>query len=357
MNEYRPSCSLDEYGVAFIKNGRRLATAKAKPTEVNWSRVLDDVSDASVTLKTAGEGCCGELSKVDHWNTEMLVFVRNKQNDEQQIVWRGPCMIPEYDRDQVVVTALDHLVWLQNRIIELDQTFTNEDVSDIFIAIATYAYTKDPTYTPPYEFMRYATGQTQDRQVSADQLRMTWSVAQELLSQGLDVTTYGKRILVGRPDFKPVRLRDTDVIGKPNVQKDGKSFTNRVVGNASRDIVGIYPPGPPGGQFGYPLIESVLSDTQIIDQPSADAAVKERYTFAAKGVRRVDSDGPLILRPTSSINPRTLLAGQLFNYSADETCYSATETLRLGKLSVKVTAGREVAQIDLQPVGGTATDA
>ena len=38
-------------------------------------------------------------------------------------------------------------------------------------------------------------------------------------------------------------------------------------------------------------------------------------------------------------------------FTATETCYDATETLRLGKLEVTVSKGRERAVIDLQPAG------
>jgi hypothetical protein len=347
-----PSCQLENYGVAFVKNGVKLKTAGAKITKINWQRVLDGVSTASVELVTAGDDCCGQLGAVDHWNTELIVFATNDTTGIDEVVWRGPCKKPAFGRGKVTVPAVDVLGWLQVRILEQAFNFVNQDVSDTFVELATYALTKDPTYTPQFSFVTYKAGVLESRDIDPASLRMTWNVVQEMLDAGLDVTTFGSQILVGIPAFTTINLRDTDVLGPTEVVKDGDEFANRVVGNASRDVTGIWPPGPPQGVNGYPLVEVVASDTQLQDQASAEAAAKARYDFSAMGVRRARASGGITLLPSSGVDVKALLAGQLFNFAATETCYAATETLRLGRLDVEVTAGRESTTIDLQPLGG-----
>lgn len=346
-----PSCQLEDYGVAFVKNGVKLKTAGARLEKVRWSRVLDGVSTAEVVLKTPGEDCCGQLGAVDHWNTEMLIFATSQTTGKDEVLWRGPCQVPDYGRGEVIVTAVDVLGWLQVRILEKQFSFVNKDASDIFVELATYALTKDAKNIPDYSFLTLPSGTIESRDIDPASLRMTWNVVQEMLDAGLDVTTFGSKIVVGIPAFTTLELRDTDVKGDVRLIKDGKEFGNRIVGNASRDVVGIYPPGPPSGVNGYPLVEVVASDTQLVDQASAEAASKARYDFSANGIRRVRASGGLELLPTSGIDVKRLLAGQLFNFAATETCYAARETLRLGKLDVTVTAGRQTATIDLQPVG------
>lgn len=177
-----------------------------------------------------------------------------------------------------------------------------------------------------------------------------------MLNTGLDVTTFGSQILVGTPAFTTLDLFDTDIVGEASVLKDGSQYAGRVIANASRDIVGIYPPGPPAGINGYPLVETLLSDSQLADQLSAETAAQARWKFSENGVRRVDAQGGLVLSPTSNIDIKRVLAGQLFNFKATETCYNATETMRLGTLDVEVTQGRSKATIGLQPVGALAGD-
>lgn len=347
-----PSCQLENYGVAFVKNGVKLKTAGAEITKINWQRVLDGVSTATVELVTAGENCCGQLGAVDHWNTEMIVFATNDVTGLDDVVWRGPCMKPAFGRGKVTVPAVDLLGWLQVRILEQAFDFVNVDVSNQFVDLATYAFNKDAANVPEHSFVVYEAGVLESRVVDPASLRMTWNVVQEMLDAGLDVTTFGSQILVGIPAFTAINLRDTDILGPAEVVKDGTEYANRIVGNASRDVTGVWPPGPPRGADGYPLVEAVASDTQLQDEASAIAAAKARYDFAAGGVRRARATGGVTLLPTSGIDVKRLLAGQLFNYSATETCYAATETLRLGRLDVEVTAGRENTTIDLQPLGG-----
>lgn len=350
---------LRSYGIALVKNGVKLGTAGAQISRIEYDRVVDGISKARIDLVTAGDNCCGQLAAVDHWNTDLIITTYNPETSKDEVLWRGPVRKPTFRRGSVTIEATDVLSWLQVRMLERDFAFVNQDTSDIFIDLATYALTKDPHHHPVYEFVRYLSGTTESRNVEASALRMTWNVVTEMLNAGLDVTTFGSRIVVGIPAFTAIELRDTDVQGTnpAEIAKDGDEYLNRAIGNASRDIVGIYPPGAPTGVNGYPLVEGVVVDSQLPDIASATAAAKARYDFAAGGVRRVRASGGLILLPSSGIDHRKLIAGQIFNYSATETCYAAKESLRLGRLANVVEKGGERVTIDLQPVGGLQGDA
>lgn len=348
-----PTCMMGEYGVALVKNGIKLGTAGAKIRRIELGRVLDGISTAQVDLITAGADCCGQLAAVDHWNTDLVITATNPIDGRDDVLWSGPVRKATFRRGSVTVEATDILSFLQVRMMEIDATYGPADVSDIFIALATYALEKGGS-PPEYEFVRFDSGVVESRVIEASSYRMAWSVAGEMLEAGLDVTAFGSRIIVGVPPLQPMSLTDNDVLGAVEVTKDGDDYLNRAIGSASRDITGIYPAGPPVGQNGYPLVEGVLSDSQLPDIASAEAAAKARYDFAVNGVRRVKASGGVVLLPSSRIDPRTLVPGQLINFAATETCYKANETLRLGKLSIVVEKGREIATIDLQPVGGTA---
>lgn len=346
-----PTCQLGEYGIALIKNGVRLGTAGAKIQQIDYSRVLDASSDGSVNLITAGADCCGQLAAVDHWNTDLVIFCQNPNTNRDEVVWRGPVRKATFRRGSVFIEAKDNLAWLERRLLEQSFDFVDEDVVDQFEALLEYAMRKDPANIPTYTLLKYTSGVTESRKIDTKALRMTWNVVSEMLKTGLDVTTFGSTIIAGVPAFTTLDLKDTDVIGNVEVVKDGEEFADRVLANASRDIVGIFPPGAPTGINGYPLVETLVNDSQLQDEASAVNAAEAYFAFSGKGVRRVRANGGLILLPSSKIDARTLIAGQLFNFAATETCYKATETMRLGRLSVTVGKGYEKATIDLQPVG------
>lgn len=351
MTTARPTCYDGDIGIALIKNGRELKFAGASISRVEYSRELDAISSATVNLITPGADCCGLLGVADHYNTELIIFQTNPITARDEVVWRGPCFTVDYGRGVVDIVAKDVLHWLEVRRIEVDYNFVRADVSDIFVELATYALEKDPTHQPTYSFVTSKSGVLEDRLVEAASGRMAWAVSGEMLQSGLDVTTFGSRIIVGLPAFTPLTLKDTDVLGEVRVTKDGADFANHVFANASRDIVGTYPPGPAAGSNGYPLVETTISDSQLQDVASAQAAARARYDFSAGGVRRVNASGGLVLLPSSGIDPRTLVAGQLFNFQATESCYGAEETLRLGRLTVVSEEGVRTSTIELQPTG------
>lgn len=348
------SCSLRDYSVSLTKNGRELTIGQnASLQRIQYGRRLDAISTASVLINTPSEDCCGQLAAADHWNTDLIISSRNDATGLDEVVWRGPCKKPRYRRGQVQIDASDVLVWLQVRAMLNDLTFTSLDVSDIFIGIWNDAVVAiDP---PVHSIARFDSGLVESRKIEASSQRMGWNVVSEMLEAGLDVTTFGSQVVVGVPAFTAINLKDTDVVGEVEVVKDGDEFGNRIIAGASRDIVGIFPPGPRQGRNGYPLVEVIVSDSQLSDQQSADNAAKARYDYSGeRGVRRVVAEGGLKLLPTSGIDVRRVIAGQLINFAATETCYTATETFRLGSLDVVVEKAIEDVTIGLQPLGGVA---
>ena len=170
------------YGIALVKNGVKLGTAGAKIQRIEYDRVVDGISKARVDLVTAGDNCCGQLAAVDHWNTDLLITTYNTDTGLDEVLWRGPVRKPTFRRGSVTIEATDVLSWLQVRMLEQAFDFVNEDTSDIFIDLATYALTKDPNHRPVYEFVRYLSGTTESRTIDTAALRMTWNVVTEMLT-------------------------------------------------------------------------------------------------------------------------------------------------------------------------------
>lgn len=110
-------CSLH---VAYIQNkcnGVRLCEL-LNASNINYTRILDDISTASVTIPITGEGandqCCTCLADAEPW-CHQLTIVREGDG----VVWTGPIQKITYGQDQVVVEAKDKMVWLQYRVNEI----------------------------------------------------------------------------------------------------------------------------------------------------------------------------------------------------------------------------------------------
>ena len=334
------------YNIQLIKNGRTITRGQQSALiNINYSRVLDNISTAGCEILTPCTEACGELPIADHWNTDFVVT----HGPMNEVMWRGPVTKVRYRHDRVLIEAKDLFAWATKRVVPVDVTQTTMDVSEM--AAQLWELSVNSVDAPSNEVLIYPQGITESRETKKSQHRKLWNLYTEMLNTGLDITTFGSRVLFGLPVFQPMFLTDAMIQGDVEVVKDGDDMANYVYEDAAKNIVGIWPPGPRVGSNGYPLLEESLSDSGIQDQISAENAARARYNFSAMGIRRVVAQGGLVLQPAANIDHKKLIAGQLFNFAAGEMCYSATETLRLGALNVSIAGGLETATIDLQPLG------
>lgn len=332
-----------QYDARLVKRGVVLDSQSAQIQRIEWERAVDTISTAQVTFVTAGDNCCGQLGLVDHEDTDLVIL------SDGIVRWRGPVMRAAYGRGYTRVEAKDMLAWLTMRVIREDRTYDDEDLSDIFVEIWNESVASiDP---PVHDLVVQKSGVRETRQVRRQEFRLAWNVVREMLDTGLDVTTFGSRIMVGQHQQEPIILTMDDIQGDVEIVKDGDAFRNFIYTDAADDITGIYPDGDPRGSNGYPLVEYVNVDSQIPDVESATRASQSMYDFAARGIRRVRANGGLVLLPSRDLDYRDIIAGRPVTFTANETCYTQTETLRLGSMRVVAEAGVDRVEINLQPLG------
>jgi len=109
-------------------------------TDIKFNRILNEVSEATVTATFACTSC---MSYVDPWRHEIAIY----RNDEQ--VWVGPIIDIEFNTsDQtIVIYGKDLMTWADHRVVELaDIEYAPEatDLSDAFDWLLNHAYCKDP---------------------------------------------------------------------------------------------------------------------------------------------------------------------------------------------------------------------
>lgn len=339
-------CEDTTYDAIFFKYGRQLSVTRPRLQSITFDRVLDDVSFATIVYVIGSNDCCDDLNLIDHFNTRVdIVF-----GGGREILWRGYVLSVEYSRSIVTIRVADNWYWAKTRLVRGYKTFTG-DVGEFLETV--YNESVGGVDAPDYTILRYASTQTGTFEIEDKPIKV-WDAFNQYLQQGLDITSYADKLVIGINPFDPISLTSEDIIGDYTIVKDGETFANRVIMDVDGSIQGVYPVALAGG-FGYPLVETIITDSSIKDQATADLAAKNRYDFSARGVRRINTNGGLSFARNSSINPRRLMAGQLVNFLVDDLCFSVQETFRINKIGFTISSGRERIDFDMQPIGSIDT--
>lgn len=354
-------------------------------TDLSFSRVLNETSEASVTATT---GCCGCLAEVNPWQHEIAIF----RNDE--LVWVGPIIDLEFDAaaETIKIYAKDLLVWADNRVVELadrDYDPTSTDVADAYQWLLEHAYCKDPwgmtwgidpvgipieRYYPSFNKAggeRWGGGYT----TIGDELRT-------LSEAGVDYTVinrhlWGGSIEVVNPVGGGVVLFDHHFRQAPLIKVTGSKQGTRFISAGGDggytgyydDQIYIYPPqvGPMtpllldqySQQFG--LIEKFTTtksydDVDTTSLPNAIAQdAKTRwdllvtpYTYVESG--QLDNDAP--------VNFNTeLIPGGIVTLLLSASCRPLSyNQMRIKQVEVSYSGNEESVSVTFQPLGTSSVD-
>jgi hypothetical protein len=81
------------------------------PKSLEWNRLLNEVSDATVDVNTGSHGdCCSIFGKLGTWGHELKMF------RDGEPVWEGPITNIKWRRGGVSITAQDPLAWSKKRL-------------------------------------------------------------------------------------------------------------------------------------------------------------------------------------------------------------------------------------------------
>lgn len=339
------------YHVKFLTAQGRTIDSPTRMAELRWGRKLDGISEARITYVITEDSCCEELGKIEPVAHQVAIY------RDQKLVWYGWVRDVEYTRGSVVVDCVDALWWLTKRVIRSDITWTNTDLSTIFLdlwndAILISPITATVVTTP--------TGTYESRETKANQHRIAWNIVREMLDAGLDVTTVGNTVVAGVISNKqPIELKLTDIQGEVSLRKTGSLYANRVIADASETIQATYPTTPASANSLYPLVEEVIKDSQIADVQSALNAARARYEYKRIVPRIVRTQDGLMLQPNIDIHVSDLVCGATVIVDTYGLCYDVKQSFRLGNVNVVMAGGVEKIDIGLQPVGplGSLSDA
>lgn len=316
---------VDQYKVYIADRGGAPHLSQAPlPVRVGrWSRILDDISDARVTLDIGmAPECCGLLKDVRTWRHELVIY-----RDEER-VWEGPITQITAGRETVILDARDVGVWMGRRVINGDLTLSG-DLSQVGALLVDNAYNRDDPNVLTYVEVRDAgvdgarTYETRSAYV-LDALK-------ELAKTAIDFTVIGRKIVIGGPlTFGQLTQLTCDhFTGDLAVIEDGLAAATAAV------VKGDGVVGTAGGEDGYfGLIEAFAKDDAIKDQASADYAAEQLLSGANPPPLFIAPGTGSSLTSTAPVCVEELVPGVLVPMRVDCTCRQAQQMMRLVGLTV-----------------------
>lgn len=328
-------------------------------TDLSWGRVIDDSSDASVTVSIGGDtttACCQALGDVRSWAHGLQIL----RDDE--LVWEGPIVGINYSYDDVTISARDVTAWLDVRTTHSRIEYLTEegngpqDLSWIASSIMISALGVDDPCVLRWRWIE-PSGVLTDFELDPDE-EIAGDAIRELARAGLDYTTLGRRIFVG-PDINDIFHRDP-----PYPHLVDEHFTSSPVIDeagieaATRWIVhGDEVTGTAGGidPF-YGLIEQIAREDRIESQSLVNAAARSRVDATNPPPVYADLTGGSGLTPEAPVCINELIPGRLLDLTARRLCREVSQTMRLVAVDVSYPGGgTEAVNITLAPMGTLST--
>ncbi len=347
----------EKYNILIVaKNGTPLGELPV--SEVSWSRLLDDTSEATVVVPLADPACCSILNQINSWHHELQLFRDGKY------VWSGPVVKITGSRNSVTIVARDLFALIEKRIIHNQICFAlacgpvlpgvPADLSVIAAAIIDDALIVDGHN---YVIESYLSGYIGERFYQPGE--SAFNALQETFRLGLDATVLGRKIVLGAangkaPFGRSATLGCDDFLGNLEFEQDGLSAATRAI-TIGTGVVGVaVAPGADvnGEHPYYGLLEYVSVDRQELDtQALADQAAAAIITNTFPPPTALITPTGSQLSPNAPISIEELVPGTMTTVIADCLCRDVQADLILLKLEVAWSSEGEVVQVTYGSLG------
>lgn len=320
-------CASHSYTITDRDGG--LVNASGTLTDVEYTRLLNDASTATVTVGVSGPDCCAELGNVRSWRHQLNIY----RNDA--FMWSGYITNVDWDRDKVVVDATDLVGLLDRRVPHQDFTFTDTDITEIARRLVEDGLAPDD---PGHTVTIIGEAGVDGGRTYAENIGQTADHLRDLADTGLDFTAVGNNLVILPDDFCDVvgRLADEDFPAGLTVSEDGASLATRYIVAGSDDSGAVGVAGGTNAYYG--LLEVYAEQTSITDQTSATAAATAALK-AALSVPVFMETNNITLSPTANVEVVSLVPGWCVTVTSDATCRTVTQTLKITGLKVSEDGG------------------
>lgn len=342
-------------------------------TEVQWNRTVNDTSEASIVIaKAKAPECCGLLGDLEPYIHELSLY------RDTGLVWQGPITRVRESRSAFHIEAKDVTEWLARtmntqllRYVNVgDPAKPSGPVQRIAESIITLNV-NDPTLSFPPDWCnivgfivrndstvltRFEKDGTSDTAI--------WIVPvlkildDELVPRGLEYTTVGRRLILGRPQLASDRAQATLTLdhfaGDIEIIKDGASgsaimwATNQSSNDISDGAWGLSGfLNTPYGRLDSLVTSSAENMLGYDMLQLAQASQVGRYPvpigLSIPNGSRLTSDAPVTIEQ--------LVAGTRFNVITTGMCSRVTSAYRLTDVDVEWGDSGEQVAVSFVPLG------
>jgi hypothetical protein len=343
------------YEAYVLQRGGQVAVGQITAlTQIQWSRVLNDVSKASLQLGGVGgrisQKCCDLLSQINPWEHELGIY----RNGE--LVWVGPITHLSFDTQNVKVSisAMDIFSWMDRRKI-YDEILSDDTTpcTTTFQRVFSSATAPDPSFRPALAITPGTISGA--RQYLPLQQKMAGDVLRELARTVVDFTVVNRTVYVTSVELNlPSVATATDEhwTQPPVIEINGENIATSITvtgpgaGEAGYDLYGIAKVGSDGVDPNLGLIDKVVSEPTLLDQDSIDhnaasrlALINQPLVYTTKG--RLSPYFPMLM---SELIPCVKIDLRL-----DAFCRPVLSQYRLHQVDVTVGFDQEDVELTLFP--------
>lgn len=336
------------YETVVLTRGGQELVAILPWTSLDWGRVLDDTSEASVTGSMGqDEECCAALALIKPWRHELAVYRDGVQ------VWVGPIIQIQTPPGNFSITARDLSAWWDHRLIHKSHNYLKTDLATIFEAFFEDAMAPDPS--PGIILSTSLSGVKGSKRVLTAQHQMAGAALRDLANTGIDWTAVGRAVLGGGlavPTQQIGTFIDAHFATPPTPTLTGDQQTNSPTvrgaggGQSGDRIFATASEFAAIAQDG--LLESVETVSTITDYQSAIQASGTTLALR-KQVVQIEN---CRLSPEAPFPIDRLIPGALCHLDLRETCIPVVGSYRLKSITASIGDGNDDAvTLVFQPEG------
>lgn len=323
-------CGNHRYTITDI-NGQVVDAGSGTLTQVEYNRVLNDTSSASVTIGTQDLACCRTMSGIRSWHHKLNIY----RDDE--FMWSGFILTIDWTTDSTRIQAVDLSGLLDRRVPHQNLVFENSDLTLIAEQLIDDGFAPDD---PGHDVVILGPAMVLGGRAYAENVGQVGDHLRDLADTGIDFTVLGETFLVLPDDFCEVvgRLTDEDLPEGMTVTEDGSNLVTRqiVAGSDESDVFGIA-----GGRNAYyGLLELYEEQTSITTTAAAQAAATARLAASAVVPVGIDTQN-VTLASTSAVPMASLVPGWCVDITTSATCRNITQRLKITGLQVTEDGGSE----------------
>lgn len=380
-------------------------------SSVRFSRVLDDISSAEIIIPVGNRpNCCGNLANVRSWCHWIQI------HREGEMVWEGPITNITFGREEIRIEARDVLAYLSIRaaigtldnsrtvVVNGVNTFPDAmEITDLAMTVINAAFAEhNPcvleyvTQTDiPFRPTQYS--QTLVSELDFPAYENTyWDWIVDLSQIGLDITAFGRRILLGAEAIvvPPIgTLWDEHILTDVEVSLDGLDVVNRVYvryrnddtiaqcqANCEAGSIGGNPPAGCSGCsatdpgtcltvpcpalveaddfFCYGPVERIVDFDIPFDFNTAKAAGQAFIDAGSGTPMRIDFPAGAKLAPDTPFGINDIIPGGRVRVALQELCIPVFQDFQILELNYFLdTDGNEEVTMTLGPFNSTAIGA